>query len=134
MDVTAYRQTIKVKYLKNPLTLFQLDYSLNIRRWMRTYFPNTNITAHKTLRDAAYAKEKELKQEWWETANKAFAQIFNRPMEIKDYKISGIGRNEFPEGVKKKLRELITEESNYHSIAYAHNLMLPVRMRKFQAT
>ena len=131
IDLSIYNKTLKVRYVKHQQSLYQLDYSLNIRKWMKAYFPNATAVEHKLIRDEAREKEKKLKKQWWDTADKAFRKLFKRPMEATDYRVSGIGRDEFPEAVKNKLRQLITEENTYHTIAYAHNLMLPATMRNF---
>lgn len=131
IDISIYNKTLKVRYVKQPQSLYQLDYSLNIRKWMKVYFPYATATQHKVIRDEAREKEKKLKEQWWQTADKAFRKLYKRPMEVSDYRVSGIGRDEFPDNVKDKLRQLIKEENTYHTIAYAHNLMLPAAMRTF---
>jgi predicted ATPase len=129
MDLQVYKRTVRVKYRNTPLNLYQLSFNDQVRKWMRTHFADATTAIHKQLRDEAWTREKALQQEWWQIADTEFQRLFKRPMEVYDYKVSGVGREEFSESVKEKLRSLISEENKFAAIRYAHNLMLPKKLR-----
>jgi hypothetical protein len=131
IDLNKYEQTLKVKYRKTPLSLFHLDSPANIRKWMKIYFPHMSEAQHEAIRDEAYQKQSDLKNLWWRIGNGAFRKLYMRPMHASDYKVSGIGREEFPEKVKDELRNIVLAEAQYHKIWHAHDLMLPKRKRRF---
>jgi hypothetical protein len=121
--------TIKVKYQKMPKSLFELSHSWDIKKWMRVYFQGTTQGEHLALRDAALAKQKDLQKFWTLIADREFERLFHRKMFATDYRVSGIGRSEFSNPVKEQLRKIVFSENIYQDIAYAHNLMLPARLR-----
>mgnify|MGYP000851212611 CR=1 FL=1 len=130
IDLNNYLyRTIKVKYQKLPKSLFELSSSADIKRWMRTYFPNTPVVDHLALRDRAIEKMNNLKKYWGSVADGEFRGLFNRKMEVRDYRVSGIGRSEFSEPIKEILRKTAFHDSLYSDIASAHNTMLPAKLR-----
>ena len=128
VDDYLYR-TIKVKYQKLPQSLFELSNASDIRKWMRMYFPHADTEKHLALRDAARQKVKNLKTYWGFVADNEIKRLFNRKMEVRDYRVSGIGCNEFSKPVKEILRKTAFTDQLFSDIAHAHNLMLPARLR-----
>jgi hypothetical protein len=129
MDLKVYDQTIQVKYRSMPSNLYQLSSQNQIRKWMGIYFPHATAAVHKQLRDEAYSKERALQQEWLQTTDKAFREVFKRPMQPNDYKVAWVGRHEFSGRVKIKLRQFVSEEKKFAAIRNAHDLMLPNKLR-----
>lgn len=130
LRISAYLKPVKVRYRKRPLHLFEMDGEQKwIRAWMRTYFSRASRNEHQKARNEAYRKSKELLKSWSRAAEKEFYRLFHRRMEVMDYKVSGIVRNEFSQAVKEKLRDINTKINQYQAIAYAHNRMLPASGR-----
>lgn len=129
MDLSIYDNKLKVRYQKQPQTLFGLSGSSNIRKWMRAYFPHATKEQHKQLRDEAKDKFDELDTEWSNIVETEFQRLFLRRFEPMDYKVSGIARHEFSDEVKEKLRLINKELAIYHQIANSHDLMLPLKQR-----
>lgn len=129
MDLSIYNKTIKIRYQKQPQSLFGLSGSSNIRKWMRTYFPHATKEQHKQLRDQAKEKFEELDKEWSNIVETEFQRLFHRPFEVRDYRVSGIARDEFSAEVKEKLRSINKELAIYYQIANSHDLLLPLNQR-----
>ena len=129
MDLSIYNKTIKVRYQKQAQNLFMLSGGSNIRKWMRTYFPNATVELHKQLRVQAKEKFDALDKEWSNIVETEFQRLFHRPFEVRDYRVSGIARNEFSPEVKEKLRSINRDIAIYYQIANSHDLLLPLKQR-----
>ena len=130
IDLNNYlHRTIKLKYQKLPKNLFELTWSADYRKWMRTYFPGASVEQHVALRNAARIMVEKQKADWGKVADLEFQRVFNRKMEVRDYRVSCIARSEFSEPVKEALRKICFSENLYSEIARGHNLMLPARLR-----
>lgn len=58
--------------------------------------------------------------DWSKLVKDTFQKQFGRPMEMTDYKVSGVARSEFPDDVKDKLRELNEQSNDHKSLKVAH--------------
>jgi hypothetical protein len=62
----------------------------------------------------------EMDDQWGKLRDEAHKKTFGKPAEFHDYKISGIGRDEYPEDMKNKLRELAHGAGKAKALSYAH--------------
>ena len=72
---------------------------------------------------AAMKHEKDankMDKQWEKLRDEAHIKTFGKPAEIWDYKISGIGRQEYPEKIKDELRELAHGATKARALSYAH--------------
>ncbi len=59
-------------------------------------------------------------EQWGKLRDEAHKKTFGKSVEFHDYKISGIGREEYPAEMKDKLRELAHGSSAAKALSYAH--------------
>jgi hypothetical protein len=59
-------------------------------------------------------------RQWSKLRDEAHKKTFGKPAGFHDYKVSGIGRSEYPEDMKEKLRELAHGATKAKALSYAH--------------
>jgi hypothetical protein len=89
-------------------------------RLLRRRLPDFDITSHVHAALFYKRQRERMAVAWNKTANRAAQVTFGRPFEFTDYKISGIGRDEFSDGFKNRLRKLAHESGDAGVIAAAH--------------
>ena len=78
--------------------------------------------AHRRARDA-------WEKVWGRAADRAAMETFGRKFQFGDYKISAVGRDEFPERLKKILRKAAISGSKHAQLAAAHAVLAGSAMR-----
>lgn len=123
-----YEQVIKPRKYNKPQNLFQLaeneDHS-GIKKWFRYKLPGEyDKQYHVLMEKEAISKLQQVGEERMQLINKEFQRLFGRNYRASDHRIPVVVREEFSPSVKKKLTELYELSSKYHSIAYAHKIMI----------
>lgn len=82
-------------------------------------------TREDHLNAAAYHEEQSKKKDsdWGKTRDKAHKDTFGTEPSFTDYKVSGIGREEYSDKDKDKLRKLAGEASKHKSAAVVHKYL-----------
>ena len=126
MTKIDYTKTVKVRGHKKPMSLRDSYADTgNMRAWWRVHYPHITKQQHFDFAKKAKAQLDKLEKEWMKIADSEVMRIDNRHWFVYDYKVSGIGRYDFSEAAKDKLRAIIREETNLKVIIYAHLSMLP---------
>lgn len=116
---SAYKDTIRLPKCAGEvcvLTAHHSGYKVLIRlkpEWTKEDHERLDAT-HTDLKLA-------LRAAWGHEFEAACQETFGRPSEIGDYKISGIGRSEFTEERKDRLRTLAHSDSKHSTIGAAHS-------------
>lgn len=66
-------------------------------------------------------ESKKKEEDWGKTQEKAHMETFGTSPTITDYKISGIGREEYPAKYKDKMRKLSLDSAHHKAAAAAHS-------------
>jgi len=82
--------------------------------------PDMTRAEHAQLARKFEPMAKSLQKEWEDTLNDAAMETWGRSWQVFDYKISGIGSDEFSDKYKNKLRYLAQASTKAKSIALAH--------------
>lgn len=82
-------------------------------------------TKEDHLAAAEYHEEQSKKKDadWGKTREKAHKDVFGTDPGFSDYKVSGIGRDEYSDKDKAKLRKLAAEASSHKSVAAVHKYL-----------
>jgi len=97
------------------------------RTWFKQNYPETTIADHKKARAIATEKIKKLKKQYNDLLDRGAKRLFGRKWQVYDYRVSGVGRDEFPESLKKSIRTTLDWLNHWESIWYAHNSALPAK-------
>lgn len=92
----------------------------NVRRILRMEFPTWTPQDHARQARLFASRGLNLELAWNKRMDRACMATFGRLREFGDYRISGIGREEFSERDKRKLRLLAWGVSQYRTLARAH--------------
>jgi len=82
--------------------------------------PDITKAQHAMLAKKFSDLDKKMMKQWDKVINKAAMETWGRPWEVTDYRVSGIGSDEFSEKYKKKLRELAHGATDAKKISEAH--------------
>lgn len=89
-------------------------------RILRRRLPHFTKADHESAARWFAADSKRARAQWSALMGSEHKRVFGRAMEATDYKISGIGREEYSERAKAKLRELAHYGTNAAAAAAAH--------------
>jgi hypothetical protein len=127
LDQPAYNTPLKVaKRNGSPRTAVQYAAVRDIEaaaKAVRAYAPQWSKQDHARLAQAHERLSKHCDLEWGRVADEAAQAAFGRPFNILkgDYKISGIGREEFSPAHKAQLRTLAHRETDHKYLAAVHD-------------
>jgi hypothetical protein len=96
------------------------------RKIMRMQFPRSTREDHARAARGHHQAAAKYDKAWGRIADKASKETFDRPWTFSDYRVSGIGRSEFPERLKKLLRSAAHRASEHNVAAAAHEAMAGV--------
>jgi hypothetical protein len=82
--------------------------------------PETTRAQHAQLARGFEALSDSLSDDYNRTLDEAAQATWGRPWQVTDYRVSGIGSDEFSEEFKEKLRPLAYGMSQAETIAHAH--------------
>lgn len=122
--IPSYTDELYKKEFKFPKTNINEtathSYGNNGAKIVISLFPEWTKEEHLA---AAAKHEKDadkMDEQWAKLRDDAHQKTFGKPAEFHDYKISGIGRSEYPEEMKDKLRELAQGATKARALSYAH--------------
>lgn len=116
-----YNKTIRRKGRRTLVSSIQLSgENAALRAWWKIHYPNITRAQHIKFAKEFKALSEKLSKQWMNAADKASVKEFGKHWEIFDYKVSGIGRDDFSQTTKEKLRSITRKESDARSKYYAH--------------
>lgn len=91
-------------------------------RLLKRFLPSATRSWHATMAELHAKKAIEHRDSWSSVADEAAMQAFGRKFQIYDYRISGIGRDEFAEEHKDALRLHAHSQGKHHRLAVLHHM------------
>lgn len=120
IDHPAYSAQVKLKGYNGKTTVHQSVNAQDGGKILRAAHPEWSAADHAKLSDAHRRAATAHDKEWDVVANEAAQQKWGRNFEFGDYKISGIGSDEFSARHKDKLRTLAHGKTKHRTLADAH--------------
>ena len=114
-----YHRYYKVPKYSGQLSIIDMDYA-NGGRYLRHALPNYSKQQHIANAKSLARDAKKFSDAWNKIADRAAQATWGRPFLFHDYKISGIGSDEFSDSFKNKLRNTAVRASQALDAAYAH--------------
>jgi hypothetical protein len=87
---------------------------------LRLEMPNLTKEEHLKLAQDHLTQSIAFRREYGEALDDAAMSLWGRPWQITDYKVSGIGRDEFSDEQKNKLRNLNQKSLQHEDVGRAH--------------
>lgn len=122
LDHPAYHERVKLPGYNGKTTVFQAVTDRDAAHVLRRVNPAWTKEQHLELAQRHAGETLRQREAWNKLLNEAAQQTFGRPFQFFDYRISGIGRDEFSEEHKVALR-FHAHATTYHeqvSRAHAH--------------
>lgn len=115
---TVYRRGEKVR--KHSRQVSPLDHPMIGGRMLRQRLPHLSKEMHVAIARAFARKARASQRAWTHIQEKEHLRVFGRKPEIFDYKISGIGRDEYSPKAKDLLRALARRSTDFRAAGWAH--------------
>lgn len=116
LDNLAYHQRVKLRGYNSSITVFQATSPRDAARVLKRLKPDWTPAEHTALAEAHEAEAAAQEKAWNALLNEAAMATFGRPFAFTDYRISAIGRDEFSDEHKQKIR-FAAHAANYHKQA-----------------
>lgn len=121
LDNSVYHVAIKLRGYNHKVTVFQAvsdgDAATILKRLKQDWTQKDHLRLAKLHAEAVERMQKD----WNRVADTAALDTFGRPFLFGDYKISGIGREEFSEEHKSQLR-FAAHAATYHGVLHRAHL------------
>ena len=115
-----YTKRVKLSGYRSPVTAIGTHSQHDAAAIFRRIAPELTKADHKALAHAHYRASTAFNKLWDKVADRASKETFGRPFGMGDYKISGIGRDEFPARYKNILRMAAHSSGDHSFLAHAH--------------
>lgn len=121
-DINDPIYTKKQKFPKYnvPISPISAHSSADGAKILRSRLPGWTKSDHLAAAEYHEEQSKKKDSDWGKTRDKAHQDVFGTAPGFSDYKVSGVGRDEYSDKAKGKLRKLASEASNHKSIAAVH--------------
>lgn len=120
LDHPAYHQPVKLRGYNGQVDVFRAVHPRDAARVLRVNKPDWTREEHDTLAIRHKTESDRLSTLHAELLDQAHLATFGVPRGFHDYRISAIGRDEYPEDMKEQLRAA-AHGSTYHSrLHHAH--------------
>lgn len=120
LDHAVYHQRIKLRGYNGRISVFMAASDRDAAKVLKRLKPDWTPEDHASLAKKHAEAAEIQKKEWSRLVNQAAMETFGRPFEFIDYKISGIARDEFSEGMKTALRFAAHAETYHGKASQAH--------------
>lgn len=90
------------------------------KKLLKHFMPGLTRDQHRSIAAGHVQLALEHRQGWSDTADEAAFATFGRPFAIHDYSVSAIGREEFTEPHKERLRMHARRNGQHHRLALLH--------------
>ena len=114
-----YHTPVKVKGMRAKQTAAS-NHTGNAGSILRKVAPHLSKAGHLHLAKGHAAKAKEHDKSWGETQHAAHMHTFKTKPAFHDYKVSGVGRDEYSDEHKEKLRHHAHAASLHRALSHAH--------------
>ena len=122
LDHPAYTTTVRRGWRGNarPVSALTVLTASDGKQLLRRFMPNVGKAEHRILAERHMRASIEHGRKWSELVDVAAMEVFGRPFQPTDYRISSIAREEFSEEHKEALRQHSYAEGNHHQLAVLH--------------
>ncbi len=115
----TYTERVKLRGYNGPVTVFSAHGS-DAGKVLRKLHPEMTREDHLSLAKKYLKRGYEMDRLYANLLNRAAKQTWGRAWQTTDYRVSGIGSNEFSAPMKKRLREAVTLMNAYSRAYRAH--------------
>jgi hypothetical protein len=119
----AYTSRIKLPKWNCRTTALASHSDITAAKIITKFRPELNQQSHLMIASYHLARSKKLFDIWNKVVNRAAQETFGRPWRIKDYKVSGIGSDDFAERHKRVLRHCIHRAYEHQDMSHAHTVL-----------
>jgi hypothetical protein len=116
----AYHTPVKMRGFNIAVTVFRLNLPRDTGRLLRMANPDWSHEDHVMLAQKHQLESDRLDQLHRELLDKAHLETFGRPREFADYRISGIGSDQYSDSMKHQLRFAAHAASHHRKLSLAH--------------
>lgn len=120
LDNPVYHQGVKLRGYNMRVTIFQAATDRDAAKVLKRLKPEWSKADHAALAKAHAAEAEAQRGTWDQLLDEAAMATFGRPFQFHDYQISAIGRDEFSESFKQKLRFAAHAATHHVLAARAH--------------
>lgn len=120
LDHPAYHTPVRVRGFNTKITVFRACLPRDGGRVLSMANPAWSKEEHIELAEKHYSESERLELLHTHLLDQAHFQTFGRKREIHDYRISAIGREEYPEELKTQLRKAAHGSSYHKQLSWAH--------------
>lgn len=118
--ITVYRNATRMRGLVKPVTVFSSGLrDCQLRRLVRHHFGNDHLL-HRGFALRYWKRMKRYQTLYNRALDLASQRTFGRPFTFGDYRVSGIGRDEFESKDKDRIRRFWRLLHDYEDLAHAH--------------
>lgn len=123
MQIQQYAQEFRFRNWSRQVTLFTSGISpSHVRRMLRSICPDFGRDEHRRAAMHFESRARRYQCLYDKALDVAAMRTLGRPFQFGDYRVSGIGRDEFDERDKVRLRRLCRLKNQCQDIARAHSL------------
>lgn len=120
LEHKAYQGRAKLRGYRSPVSAFQTVTTKDAGDVLISLCPTWTREDHRRLAHTHAKLAERDYTRWNRRADEAAQATFGRTFSFTDYRISGIGREEFPDEFKVELRKTISEACRHKILAHAH--------------
>lgn len=121
LDNPVYHIATKLRGYTNKTTVFQATTDGDAATVLKRLGKSWTKEEHERLAAQHGEAAERLKADWNRLADEAAMETFGRPFAFGDYRISGIGREEFSDDFKTKLRFAAHAATHHGTLHRAHD-------------
>lgn len=116
----VYRDAVRIRNHSKPVTVFSSGLGDHQRRRLVQRLFGNERSLHRELALRYWKRMKRYQALYNRALHLASMKTFGRPFTFGDYRVSGIGRDEFESSDKDRIRRLVRLLHDYEDIANAH--------------
>jgi hypothetical protein len=120
---SAYHQETKLRGWNCKTTALRCNDKKIAAKLIRRLGPAWTSEEHESIAKYHAHRAEKLVAIWTKVLECAAMESLGRPWHLTDYKVSGIGRDEFPENHKRVLRHCIHRSYQHRVMAEAHKVL-----------
>lgn len=126
---SIYETHVRLRGYNGPQTVFSA-HGRDKAKIVKVLFPHYGKLEHANISGEYFLAAKKASNEYSYALDQAARRAWGRPFYVTDYKVSGIGSNEFAERDKAVLRKLVRDKQHFADISAAHYYAARGKVRK----
>lgn len=124
LKVPAYSTTMRRGWhgYTFPVSVLSVYQPNDGKSLLKRVMPDLSRTDHAKLAEQHVVASIKNRASWLRLIDKTCRKLFGRPYGIADYRISGVGRDDFPQSVKDKLSKMAVNAGLHARLAVLHKM------------